>query len=200
MNTIGVVALSLLAGIFLVILVGGLATLIVLHLRVQKSHAGLVEAMAVFTAKQESSIGRTLEGLEKIVESARSSFGGIRQDIKTSQDAQGKLLTKSLKDHEAVFSEKVGAINGQVLEQASIRAMRALDGLNQLTNTLRNLLHSHEMRPGTELGPEEYGPSDELFVKQGDTARMDEIVNEAESATAYGAQFEEGLPVVRTEL
>lgn len=221
MNLVGIIALSLLAGAFLIVIVGGLATLIVLHLRVQKSHAELVSAMAEFTANQSSSIGQNHENLENlmedaaaefgdlvgqckvdlvaIIESARSSFGSIRQEIKTSLAVQDELFDASLKAHASLISEKVGSINGQMLEQASIRAVRALGELTQLTTTLRNLLHSHETQPGADLAPEEYGPSDDLFVKQGDTARMDAMAERYESSSMYDSQFAEGLPVVRTE-
>lgn len=197
MNTVGIIALSLLAGIVLVIIIGGLATLILLHIRVQKSHTALVNAMEKFTADIWSSSGQARESLSGIVEGARNSFGGIRKEIVTAQENQSKSIEIVLKAQGEQFNAALGKINGEALTRASVEALRALKELSALTVTLKNLLVDHSA-PAVDLGPEEYGPNDDLFVKQGDTARMDDLT-QREETSAYTNQFEAGLPVVRTE-
>lgn len=197
MNVIGIIALSLLAGIVLVVQIGGLATLIVLHLRVQKSHVALAAAMEKFAMDAASSSGQARESLSGIVEGARNSFGGIRKEIVTAQENQSRSIEIVLKAHSEGFNAALGKINGEALTRASIEALRALRELSALVVTLKNLLVDHQA-PAAELGPEEYGPSDELFVRTSDTARMD-AQEERESASIYGSQFDAGLPVVRTE-
>lgn len=217
MNVVGIIALSLLAGIVLVVIIGGLVTLVLLHLRVQKSQTELVKALTEFTSKWESSSGQAVDNLERlmedagkefcdiavqyktelvgVVESARSSFGGIRQDIKTSQENQTNSIGIVLKAHAERFEAAMSRINGEALTRASIEALRALRELSALTVTLKNLLVDHQS-PAAELGPEEYGPSDELFVGQSDTARLDDVAARDE-ATIYATQFSDAT--VRTE-
>lgn len=186
METVGIVLVSLLAGAILLVNMAGMVTLIVLHLRARKMHSELVKAMTEFTGETS-----------RIVEACRSAFGGIRQEIKSAMEGQTRAIGTTIGAHEAKFNEALGKINGEALMRASVEALRALKELSALTVTLKNLLVDHSA-PAAELGPEEYGPNDDLFVKQGDTARMDDLTQREENS-AYTNQFEAGLPVVRTE-
>jgi hypothetical protein len=182
MATVGLVLLSVFGGIFFVLLVGGMATLIVLHVRGQKSakeHAG---AMADFAEDMESLLESQRAELTSLIEGARASFSGIRQEIKASQDAQSKVLAKALKDQEAVFEAKVGNINGEILQAASVRAVQACSKLSTLAVTLQTMLVAHEVQPGADLAPEEYGPSDTIYDSQNITGRRDDaaLAEEAE--------------------
>lgn len=181
-STLAAVIVAVFAGALFVILVGGLAALIVLHIRGQKSakeHAG---AMADFAADMESLLESQRAELTSLIEGARASFSGIRQEIKASQDAQSKTLAKALKDQEAVFEAKVGNINGEILQAASIRAVQACSKLSTLAVTLQTMLVAHEVQPGADLAPEEYGPSDTIYDMQNVTGRRDDaaLAEEAE--------------------
>ena len=71
-------------------------------------------------------------------------------------------------------SYKSLSINGEMLQQASLRAVQALRELAVLAVSLRNLLHEHEEAPRKDLGPEEYGPSDTIYDTQSATGRKDD--------------------------
>jgi len=195
METVGVILASVFAGVFLVLLVAGMVMLIVLHLRSKKESQALRESMANFIKLSAETQNLQLQQLTGIIEGARSSFTGIRQDIKTSQETQAKSLAKTLKDHETAFRETIGKINGDVLLKASMQAVQALRELSALSITLKNLLVDHETpAASSELGPEEYGPSDTIYAKVSEASRMDMAeMNEAvaEAAPLYSTGMAE---------
>lgn len=182
MTTLAAVIVAVFAGALFVVLIGGIATLIVLHIRGQKSAKEHAEIMADFMADLENLMNDAKQELGTIVGDARASFSGIRQEIKASQDAQSKSLAKALKDQEAVFEAKVGNINGEILQAASVRAVQACSKLSTLAVTLQTMLVAHEVQPGSDLGPEEYGPSDTIYDMQNVTGRRDDaaLAEEAE--------------------
>lgn len=174
MQTASLVLISILGGVVLVVLVAALATVIVLHFRALKSNKELQAALTDYAAD-----------FEKMIEGARSSFGGLRADIKASQDAQKKALDATLKKHEDAFRETMGRINATALEAASVRGLKAAQEMTQVAAMLKNMLLAHDVpQPGEDLGPEEYGPSETIYSRQGDTAKMDDIVAAAEAEDA----------------
>lgn len=192
METVGIILASILGGIFVVVLVGGMATLIVLHIRGQKSAAALQKSMADFIAESKMGQDSFQKELSGIVDGARSSFSGVRTEVAKALETQLKAVSKALKDQEQVFADKVGNINGEVLQAASIRALQSCRDLSSLTITLRNMLVEHEVQPGANLAPEEYGPSDTIYAMQGAVDRADaaSIRDEAEELQP---QFSQGM-------
>lgn len=186
METVGVILASVFAGVFLVLLVAGMVMLIVLHLRSKKESEALRESMANFIKLSAETQNLQLQQLTGIIEGARSSFTGIRADIKTSQEAQAKALAKTLKDHETAFKETIGKINGDALLRASMQALQATREISALCITLKSLLSDHEAPAAmTELGPEEYGPSDTIYSRQSEAARLDQAeLNDAVAEVA----------------
>lgn len=182
MNTLAAVIVAVFAGALFVVLIGGIATLIVLHIRSQKASKENSGIMADFMADLGTLLESQRTEMLSLVEGARASFSGIRQEIKASQDAQSKTLAKALKDQEAVFEAKVGNINGEILQAASVRAVQACSKLSTLAVTLQTMLVAHEVQPGADLAPEEYGPSDTIYDMQNVTGRRDDaaLAEEAE--------------------
>lgn len=204
MNSVAISIVSVFAGVLLVLLIGGMAALIVLHLRAAKAHRELLTRMDVFaqeTTENFATFSTSLAGVltqqradvGTMIDGARSSFTGIRQDIKTAQEAQGKSLAKSLKEFEAAFRESIGKINGEALFKASVENMRAVREMTALCITLKSVLADHEAPAAlTELGPEEYGPSDTIYSRVAETARLDEAAQD-EAAAESAPQFSSGM-------
>lgn len=177
MQTTASVIVALFLGALFVVIVGGMALLVFLHLRLQKMAKELSEMMGNFVPQLKSSTEASQKELNRILEGARSNFSGVRADVSKALETQMKSVSKAMKEQEQVFAEKVGNINGEVLQAASIRALRACQDLSALTVTLKNLLVSHEVsQPGAELGSEEYGPSDTIYAMQSATDRADAAV------------------------
>ena len=177
MSTVAVAIVSVFASFLLLIIVLGLIALIVLHLRAQKANKDLVAFLAQYKTD-----------LAGIVEGARSSFAGIRQEIKASQEKQDKLLAAALKAHDAGFREAIGKFNPTALEAASIKIFNASATLVRVASTLQALLVSHEVPEGAaDLTPEEYAPSDTIYSAISESARLDQADQRA--------QAEENAPI-----
>src|SRR5271163_1178229 len=159
MNSAATVLVSLFVGAFLVVILGGLATLIVLHLRLRKAQ---IEISAEFRAAVDK-LGTLTEKLAADVDAsisgARTSFGGIRQDIKAALESHGNLVADTLAKHEKDFQEKLGKINGAALEVACARAVKASNQIVQVASFLQSLMTQGAEPASAETpAPEAYGP------------------------------------------
>jgi hypothetical protein len=164
MSTVAVSIISVFASFILLIIVIGLAALIVLHLRAQKANREL----AAFLTQYKSD-------LTSLVDGARSSFTGIRQEIKTSQEKQDKLLANALKAHDAGFRDAIGKFNPTALEAASIKIFNASATLVRVASTLQALLVTHEVpESAADLLPEEYAAGDTIYSSISESARLDQ--------------------------
>lgn len=167
MQTASVVIVSLFLGALFIVILGGMATLIVLHLRLKKS---LADASVAFVA--------SVADMKSLVDGARTSFGGIRQDIKTALNEHGNLVADTLAKHEAAFQEKLGKINGAALEVACARAVKASNQIVQVASFLQTLMTSGS-EPASAEAPaaEAYGPEDTVYARRSRTAEVDEAIS-----------------------
>jgi predicted membrane metal-binding protein len=179
MNVAAAILIAIFAGAFLVVIVGALAALIVLHLRMRKSQKETLAAFTEFTTGLDSALAKQRSDTAAIIDGARNSFTGIRQEIKTSQEAQANALARTLKDHEQAFRETMGKINATALEAASVRGLQAANRIVQVAQTLQAMLIEGAAPPtGTDLAPEEAAPNDTIYAMQGYTARLDEAAEQ----------------------
>lgn len=174
MNVAAVAIVSIFAGIFLVALIGGMATLIVLHLRAQKANKELLSKFVEFGDALTLTLKAHRDEITGIIEPAKASFSGIRQDIKAAQQAQDKLLAAALKAHDQGFREVMGKINPAAMEASSVRLLNATGKIVQVASTLQALLVTHEVPEGAQdLAPEQYGPSDTIYSTVSEQSRLD---------------------------
>jgi hypothetical protein len=181
MSSVGLILASFLAGILMLLIVAGLAALIWLHIRSQRQMEELAKNLVGFSQELMDTLELHRTDTTSMIDGARSSFTGIRQEIKTSQDAQAKALAAALKAHETAFKDTIGRINGDVLVKASVEAIRATRELSVLAQTLKNLLADHAAPAATDLGPEEYGPSDTIYAMRNDAGRLDDSAMQDEA-------------------
>lgn len=194
MNSVAVAIIAVFFGALLVLLIGGMGALVYLHLKANRAHAELLARMEAFEKSIQESFSSFGEDLEAtltkyqgesvtLIDGARSSFTGIRQDMKASHDALAKGIAEVLTKHEMAFKESIGRINGEALLKASMQALQATKEISALCFTLKNLLVDHQAPAAeTELGPEEYAPSDTIYTKMSEAARMDAAIADMEAA------------------
>ena len=184
MNVAGIFLLSILGAILFVVLIAGIAAMIVLHFRTQRMFGELKESLTAFSTD-----------LKGMVEKTQTSFTGIRADIKTAQEKQGKELSKTLKEHEAAFRDTIGKIDGETLVRASVQALHTMRELAALAQTFKNLLADHEAPAAMNLAAEEYGPSDTIYEMPSRTSQLDEVAlrEEAREMEPLFADRGEGL-------
>ena len=178
METAGVVVLALFGGAIFIVILGGLATLIVLHIRQRKMQIEIsaefraaVDKLGTLTQKLAADVDGSISG-------ARTSFGGIRTDIKAALEAHGNLVADTLAKHEAAFQEKLGKINGAALEVACARAVKASNQIVQVASFLQSLMTSGA-EPASAEAPaaEAYGPEDTVYARRSHTAAVDEAIS-----------------------
>lgn len=185
MNPAAIAIVSLFAGVVLVIIVGGLATLIYLHIQFKKQVATVT---AQFTA--------TAKEITESITGARTSFGGIRQDVKTALIAHGNEVGDVLAKHRKSLDEMIGKINGVALEAACAHVVRSSKEIAAVAVNLQRLLYPIDgieqgevIRP--PLAPEEFAPEDTVYVAQTATARSDTLA----SALDDLEHFSDNVPV-----
>jgi hypothetical protein len=170
MNTAGIVVVSLFLGALFIVILLALATLIYLHLQLKKAVADVSVKFAA-TAKE---INDSITG-------ARTSFTGIRQDVKTALDNHGNQVADVLAKHQKAFEETVGKVNGAALEAACVRIIKATGQISGVAKTLQAMLYAADggLEPpapsATPLAPEEYAPEDTIYSAQSPAAKMDSL-------------------------
>lgn len=182
MNTAAIVLVSIFSGAFLIVIVGALAALIYLHVKAAKRDALMLDAMEQHQLALGSLVEEATTQMMATIESAKASFTGIRKDIKESQTTQETALVKSLMLHDKAFQETMARINPIALEAASAKILHATGSIAKVASTLQALLVTHDVpEAGADLLPEEYGPSDTVYAKQSDSARMDQALERMET-------------------
>ena len=183
MGTAGIVVISLFLGALFIVIIGALATLIYLHIRLKKAMADVSSQFNVAAATINDSIT-----------GARTSFTGIRQDVKTALETHGNHVADVLAKHQKAFEETVGKVNGAALEAACVRIVKATGQISGVAKSLQALLYAQDggMEPAAPtavpLAPEEYGPEDTIYAVQSPSARMDaesEAADAIENVSAY---------------
>lgn len=171
MNVAAVVIVSVVAAILLVLLVAGMGAMIFLHLKTQKAIVELQTAIAEFAGESKT-----------LIEGARSSFTGIRQDIKAAQDSQSKAIGIVLKKHETAIEDLIGKFNGKAIEIAAYKITGATAKVERVVGLLNQLVMDRDVIQPNDLGAEEYAPSDTIYGTRSEAARLDDAVMEEEAA------------------
>ena len=173
MNTASLILVALFGGALFVIVLLGVATLIYLHFQLKKQ----VESAVLGFATAAREINESIAG-------ARTSFSGIRQDVKISLENHGNQVADVLAKHQKAFEETVGKVNGAALEAACARSIQAAGQIVAVAKELKTLLYAAEgglETPQTPLAPEEYAPSDTIYAIRGPAAKMDDLASAAEA-------------------
>ncbi len=172
MNTAGLVVVCLFAGALFVVILAALATLIFLVLQLKKQVTTAVSGFTTATKAIDDSIA-----------GARTSFAGIRQDVKASLTEHSNRTADVLAAHQKAFEDTVGKVNGAALEAACKRSIQAAAQIVDVATNLKQLLYAAEggmEQPPVPLAPEEYAPSESIYATQSPTARADALANAAE--------------------
>lgn len=187
MSLIGIVAISVLAALFLFTLLAGLAVLIWLALRVRKEIASL---SAVYAETQKLLQSHQAESRTSI-ESAKSSFGAIRNEVKTALDGQQKAAEQALADHQKALTvtldgfrremqAAIAKINAEALQTVAVRLTQVCVRAEKAIGVLQQLILETEKSPGAQYGDEEFAPEESTFgappsgYSRSQTARMDD--------------------------
>jgi len=184
MSTIGVVAISLFCGLFLAVLLSGLGVLIWLAMNLRKALAALrLEAVSV-SSETRAVLAQYQTELARQIESSKSSFGVIRNDMKALLDEHRKKTTSTLEEHRQKMQAGIDRINADALQGAAARAIQACLRLEKAVGVIQQLFLNTEEKVTHEYGPDEFAPEETAFsgppsgYMQSQTARYDEQVEQ----------------------
>lgn len=207
MQSAGLVAISLLGGVLLVVILGGMCLLGYFMLQARKvaaGHSGELKAMLdtqkVFLvswleqAEEVVSESRTENEAfsaenKAIIEGLKSSLTSSRAESRTTQAEFSKDIKAILKSQNDEMKKRVESINGEALQAASIRAINACLRIEKITALLQGMLLTHNEREEspTGLGAEEYAPDDAgTIYDQNPTAKQDALFDFDEETVENG--------------
>ena len=163
MQTFGIVALSILAGLFLALLFLGLGVLLWAAFQMKRGladmrareasiHAETQQAMEISQNEILRISGEYAAKLKSELEAARSAFSGIRSEVKVI-----------LEDHNRRTLTAIEKINGDALAAAVKRNIDASVKLEKTVSLLQNWLIGTVAQNGNTYGPEDYAPEETNF-------------------------------------
>ena len=196
MNVIGIVAISVLAALFLFALLGGTGLLIWLAIRQRRELATAQTANASVHAETEKLIAANQAEVKGAIEGARSKFDGIRAQImaaiddsrkatESAQVAQLKALNEVLAVHRKEMQEGIDKINAEALQTVVVRLTQVCVRSEKAVAVLQQMILESEKAPGGEYGAEEFAPEENRFgpppsgYSQSVTARLDDEADRA---------------------
>jgi hypothetical protein len=199
MNVIGIVAISVLAALFLFALLGGTGLLIWLAMRQRRELAAAQATNTTVHAETEKLIAANQAEVKNAIEGARSKFDGIRTQImaaiddsrkatEAAQVAQLKALNEVLSVHRKEMQEGIDKINAEALQTVAVRLLQVCVRSEKAVAVLQELILEHEKAPGAEYGAEEFAPEENRFgpppsgYGQSVTARLDAEADRVETA------------------
>lgn len=187
MSTIGIVATSVICGIFCILLLLGIALLVWLAVKLHaavkelkaENAAVQAETRTTLTAHQsQTAAAMTVYHAEMkaVVDSSKASFTTIRNETKAMLEAGQQKMEDGIKK-----------INAEALQSAAARSIEACLRLEKVIGIFQQLILNNEERVTHEYGPEDFAPESTTFggppsqFSISENARLDA---EAEQETA----------------
>ena len=196
MNSAGLVAIALIAGVMLVVILGGMAVLGIYLYRIQKMILQTSQANEDLFVRMDSAFDRFVTSVaDQFAFHAEESerLDDERADtMKALQSSMGQFRTETrqtLEVHRQAMDEKLTALNAPALQAASVNIQRATREITQAAVLIKELVLDQEERAtnDTGMGPEEYAADGRSSVYQSETAFADaKIEREGDTAEAEG--------------
>lgn len=163
MGTIGIVAISVLAALFLFALLAAVGVLIWLAESIkrqlseskQQNASVHAETARVLAAHQTESKGQ--------LDSAKAAFAGIRTEVRTLLESQQKELGATLDEHRRQMNLGIEKINADALTSVAARLTQVCIRTEKAISVLQELILNTEKAPGGEYGAEEFAPEEAAF-------------------------------------
>jgi hypothetical protein len=180
MNLVGVIAITVLAALFLFALLAATGVLVWLALRIRKDQTTAQQNQAAIYAE-----------IGKAIEAAKASFGSIRTDIRSSLEVNQKNAEAALAVHQQALAATldtfrtdinvaIAKINADALATVAVRLTQVCIRAEKAIAVFQQLILNTEQNPGDNYAPDAFAPEESAFgappsgyaVSQ--TARMDQ--------------------------
>jgi molybdenum cofactor biosynthesis enzyme MoaA len=163
MSIVGIVSLSILAALFLFLLLGGVAVLIWLALSLKRQLAAAKEQFTAVYAETGRLLAAHQAESKATIESAKSSFVAIRTEVRGLLEDHRRELAAILEAHRAAMQAGIDKINAEALQGAAARSIQACLRLEKAIGVLQQLFLETESRSTHEYGAEEFAPEESTF-------------------------------------
>ena len=180
MNTVGIVALSVLGALFFFAMIAGVVTLIWLAWSLKKQTAALQEKTISVYAETGKLMAAYQAETKSTVESAKASFGAIRNEVRAQ-----------LEEHRRQMQAGIDKINAEALQGAAARSIQACLRLEKAIGVLQQMFLETETRSTHEFAPEEFAPEESTFgppptgYSVGTAAQLDQQADAEEQAGLF---------------
>jgi hypothetical protein len=170
MQTFGIVALSLCAGLLLALLFGGVGVLVYFARCIKLSTDSLSAELEKFYAENGASLEEHRKQVAALTESAKANLISMRQEMRASLEFSLKSIQSALSEHQARLDAAISTINANQLLEASKRGITACGRLERVAAALQKWQIDAEAEGAEPAGgeiagawpadrAEEYGPA-----------------------------------------
>jgi len=174
MSLVGIVAISVLAAIFLFALLSGLGLLIWISFQTKKVLAATqadLKSVSIETrqviAQNWADTKTTLQQFESEhksqIEAAKSAFGGIRNEVRTLLDGYQKELGTTLEKHRGQMQSGIDKINAEALVSVAARLTQVCLRAEKAVAVLQEMMLDTEARATHDYGPNDYAAEESTF-------------------------------------
>ena len=191
MSTFGIVALSLLAGLFLAIIVGGLAAMIWYGRQVKLAADALAKAVNFVHAETGRELAEQLKAITAVLESAKSNFQGIRDEMRKSQSITLQETRDTLEAHRVEMDKMIQTINGvrfidsaKKIDKSSAILWKVAQKLEAITTAepeFDDTEGAERARAWPAERAEEYAPAGETIYDHTRVVKVDQQVEQEEA-------------------
>lgn len=190
MSTFGIVAISLISGLFLALIVAGLAAMIWYGIQVKRAAEALAKSVAAVYAETGKELAEQLKTITAVLESAKSNFQGIRDEMRKSQSATLQETRATLEAHRVEMDKMIQTINGVRFIESAKKIDKASAVLWKVAQTLQAVTTAEpelEDTDGNERArawpaerAEEYAPEGETIYDHTRVVKADQQVEQEE--------------------
>lgn len=191
MNTIGIIAVSALAALFLFALLAAVGLLVWLAFRLRRELTEAQKQNASVHTETAKVLAANQAEVKTLIEGSCSKFDGIRAQIQTAiedsrkatdvaQVEQAKALNEVLATHRKEMQVGIEKINAEALQTVAVRLTQVCIRAEKAIGVLQQMILDSEKSPGAEYGAEDFAPEENRFgpppsgFSRSTTARMDE--------------------------
>jgi len=192
MGTIGIVAISVIAALFLFTLLAGLAALVWLAWQLRRILGESQAKTTAVYAETEALLKGYQAESKSLLESAKTAFASIRNEVRSTLETQRADLGVVLEHHRNQMQQGIDKINAEALQAAAARSIQACIRLEKVAVLLQQMFSDTEARVTNDYAPEEYAPEERFGTPPtgysvSTTAALDEQSQAEESAATTGS-------------
>jgi hypothetical protein len=172
-NTFGIVALSLCAGLLLALLLAGVGVLVYFARCIKLSTDRLSAELEKFYAENKAVLDDHAVQFKIVLDSSKANLISMRQEMRASLEFSLKSIQGALSEHQARLDAAISTINANQLLEASKRGITAMLRLERVVAAIEKFRLDRDEDEGDEprrgggeiTGPwpadraEEFGPA-----------------------------------------